>query len=130
MIAVDTNILVRVLVDDPGHPAQVRLARDRVKRAGKVYVPQIIQVETVWVLETAYDMAKRDVVDILDHLLQNSAYILQNENSFQQALSYYRDGPADFADYLVLAECRATNAGLITFDKNLGRNPDTTLLKA
>ena len=130
MIAVDTNVLVRVLVDDPGHPAQVRLARDRVKRAGKVYVPQIVQVETVWVLETAYAMAKRDVVDILDHLLQNSAYILQNENSFLQALSYYRDGPADFADYMVLAECRVANTGLITFDKNLGRNPDTTLLKA
>ena len=130
MIAVDTNVLVRVLVDEPGHMSQVRLARERVKRAGKVYVPQIVQVETVWVLETAYGMPKRDIVDILDHLLQNSAYILQNEHSFQQALTSYRDNPADFADYLILEESRVANAGLITFDKNLGRNTDVTLLKA
>jgi Predicted nucleic-acid-binding protein, contains PIN domain len=130
MIAVDTNVLVRVLVDDPGQAAQVKLARDRVKRAGKVYVPQIVQVETVWVLETAYGMAKPDIVDILDHLLQNSAYMLQNDKSFQQALIAYRDGPADFADYLVLAESRMANATLITFDKILGRGPDVSLLKA
>jgi predicted nucleic-acid-binding protein len=47
MIGIDTNVLVRVLVDDAAQPDQVRIARDHVRRAGSVFVPQIVQVETV-----------------------------------------------------------------------------------
>jgi predicted nucleic-acid-binding protein len=59
VIAVDTNVLVRVLVDDPGQKAQVAAARSQVKRAGQVWVAQIVQAETVWVLESAYGLTGR-----------------------------------------------------------------------
>ena len=54
MIAVDTNVLVRLLINDPNSQTQVSLAKALLKRAGQVYVPQIVQIEMVWVLETAY----------------------------------------------------------------------------
>ncbi|MCO6440817.1 MAG: PIN domain-containing protein [Nitrococcus mobilis] len=50
MIAVDTNVLVRILTDDPGQPEQVQAARALASRARKVYVPLIVMVECVWVL--------------------------------------------------------------------------------
>lgn len=42
MIAFDTNVLVRVLVDDPGEPDQVKAAREKVRRAREVFIPQIV----------------------------------------------------------------------------------------
>ena len=50
MIAVDTNILIRLIVNDPGQPEQVESARHQVKKEGAVFIPQVVQVETVWVL--------------------------------------------------------------------------------
>ncbi|WP_093065922.1 PIN domain-containing protein [Thiothrix caldifontis] len=53
MIAVDTNILVRVLTNDEESPAQTEQARALVKAVKRVFVPQVVQVEFVWVLEQA-----------------------------------------------------------------------------
>ena len=64
MIAVDTNVLVRVLVDDPGQKAQVAAARSQAKRAGQVWVAQIVQAETVWVLESAYDLDRTTILRV------------------------------------------------------------------
>jgi predicted nucleic-acid-binding protein len=66
MIAVDTNVLVRILIDDPGATQQMQSARALRAKSETVYVPQIVQVETVWVLESAYGFDKTDVCKILD----------------------------------------------------------------
>ncbi len=128
MIAVDTNVLIRVLVDDPGQPKQVKAARARVKHARQVFVPQIVQAETVWVLESAYRLDKPAILGILAHLLQNKAYTLQNEATFQKAVKAYTSGDADFADYLIHAECEAAAYPLVTFDKRLAKAPKVTLI--
>ncbi|MGH7822254.1 MAG: PIN domain-containing protein [Candidatus Binatia bacterium] len=126
MIAVDTNVLVRVLIDDPKEKRQVASARARVKQAGQVYIPQIVQVETVWVLETAYGLDKATVVGVLDQLLGNEAYTLQGKSSFETALAEFKGGKADFSDYLILAECKAAGYPLVTFDGELRKSPGAT----
>jgi predicted nucleic-acid-binding protein len=55
MIAIDTNILVRLLINDETAQAQVDLAKGLLKLAKQVYLSQIVQIEMVWVLETAYN---------------------------------------------------------------------------
>lgn len=121
MIAVDTNVLIRVVVDDPGQPQQVARARRQVKAAGRVFIPQVVQAELVWVLEDAFGASKPEIVGLLRHLLTNQAFVLQNEASFESALAQYETGSADFADYLILAEARSAGYPLITFDKRLQR---------
>ena len=129
MIAVDTNVLVRVVVDDPGQSAQVKAARARVRRATHIFIPQIVQVETVWVLESAYGLDKSTVVAVLDHLARNKAFTLQREAQFQRALAAFRTGRADFADYLIEAESKDAGYRLVTFDRRLARAPGVTLLR-
>jgi predicted nucleic-acid-binding protein len=128
MIAVDTNVLVRVLVDDPDQPAQVVAARTRVRRAAHIFIPQIVQVETVWVLESAYGFDKPTVIVVLDHLARNKAVTLQREDQFQRALAAFRTGRADFADYLIEAESMDADYRLVTFDRRLATAPGVTLL--
>jgi len=59
MDAIDTNILVRILINDSQEATQTKLARQYLKRVKQVYVPQIVQVECVWVLQRAYKVPKQ-----------------------------------------------------------------------
>ncbi len=129
MIAVDTNILIRLLVNDPGQPEQVETARQHVKKEGAVFIPQVVQVETVWVLESAYKLVRRQIAPVLEHLDSNAAYTLQNRSSFQRAMKLYLKGNADFSDYLILAESQQEKLQLLTFDKKLGKQAGVILAK-
>jgi predicted nucleic-acid-binding protein len=92
VIPVETHVLVRVLADDPGEEEQVSAARDIVRRAGRVYVPQGVQAETVWVLESAYELPKAETVRVLEHLLANQAYVVQ-EAAAHRITRYWLAGP-------------------------------------
>ena len=130
MIAVDTNVLVRVLVDDPGQPAQVRAAKAVIKKAGEVFISQVVQVETVWILETAYGLKRDDILIVLDTLALNSSYILEHEHLFVEALALFRMNKADFADFVILAAAQNENSTLFTFDKRLSRSSGVKLISS
>jgi len=121
VIAVDTNVLVRILVDEPSQPQQVTAARALASKAGEVFVPLVVLVELVWVLDGAYGLSKSDIVRTLEHLLGNAAFALEREPSCGTALELYRASNADYSDCLILAECQARTLPLHTFDKRLAR---------
>jgi predicted nucleic-acid-binding protein len=104
MIAIDTNVLVRIIVEDVGQAEQTKIARELAKTAQKIYLTQIVQVETTWVLAKVYKLNKPDLIAVLDHLLENPAFVLQNLESFQTALGLFRQSQADIADCLILVE--------------------------
>jgi predicted nucleic-acid-binding protein len=121
VIATDTNLLVRILVDDPGQPEQVVIARRIASEAKQIFVPQIVAVELIWVLQAAYKLDKAIIVQLLEHLLHNSAFVLQAEERFLESLGLFKQHTVDFADCLIAAESRAANCTLMTFDKKLSR---------
>ncbi len=128
MIAVDTNVLVRALVDDPEQPAQVKSSRALIKKAEEVFISQIVQVETVWVLETVYNLKRDDILMVIDTLALNSAYIIEHEHFFIEATAMFRSNKADFADYLILAAAQNQKITLATFDKRLSRSSGVKLI--
>jgi len=119
VIAADTNLIVRILVDDPGQPEQVRIARKIASDAKQLFVPQIVAVELVWVLQSAYKLDKATIVRVLEHLLHNSAFSLQAEDRFLEALGLYKNNSCGFSDCLIAAESQAAKCTLMTFDKRL-----------
>lgn len=121
MIAVDTNVLIRIFVDDPEEIAQTEAARGLAKAAQQVYVPQIVQVESVWVLETAYNFDKATILSVLEHLQTNHAFVLQRSDIFALALEQFRSSNTDFADCVILAESQKYGALLHTFDRRLSK---------
>ena len=69
MIAVDTNVLIRILVDDSDAALQMQSARALLATSDFLYVPQIVQVEIVWVLESAYNLVRiAEVLQCLNNL--------------------------------------------------------------
>lgn len=129
MQAVDTNVLIRILIDDATASKQSATARHFAQKHKKLFIPQIVQIETVWVLESCYHLTKTEVIHILQHLLENSAFTLQFETQFQTALTLFSTSSADFSDCLIVATCSTENYTLTTFDKSLGKLKGVSLLK-
>ena len=128
MQAVDTNVLIRILVTDNKQIEQVRIAREFAKKAKVIFVPQIVQVELVWVLEVAYKLDKNEILHVLQHLETNEAFHLQHAHEFSQSLHLFQSENVDFSDCLIWMESKRENCHVVTFDKKFSRLPDVKLL--
>jgi predicted nucleic-acid-binding protein len=128
MLALDTHVLVRVLVDDPDARHQCQAARKAVSEAGEVAVSQVVQIETVWVLASAYGLSKAALQGILGTVAVHPAFHLQRPQMFEAALRHYLDGHGDFADCMILAESADAGCELATFDRKLGKLPGARVL--
>lgn len=128
MQAVDTNVLVRILIDDASAVKQTEHARHFAVKAKQLFVPQIVQVEIFWVLESCYKLSKSEIISVFEHLLHNSAFVLQFEIQFEYALKLYTTHNPDFADCLILSASIHEDCHLVTFDKKLSKLHGVTLL--
>ena len=121
MLAVDTNVLVRVLARDDA--AQAAAANQFI--APGAWVSHLVLAETVWVLESVYDRTPAQLTEALQLLLAHECLVLQDADTVAAALASFRHRPAlGFSDCLVLAIARkAGHTPLGTFDKGLARLP-------
>ena len=122
MIGLDTNVLVRYLVEDDEQQAAkaAALIEDAVQRGEKLFVASIVLCQVVWVLKVAYGRTRGDITKALGAILRTAQFVIHDIESAYRALVCYESGPGDFADYLI-AE-KAVEAGcekLATFDKKL-----------
>jgi predicted nucleic-acid-binding protein len=129
VIAVDTNVLLRALVDDPTDPAQCSVARALVARAGQVRVASIVFVETLWVLHKRYRAARDEVSRVARELLDHPRYQIEASDELGQALDIFSTNGIDFADAVALADARRAGVGLHTFDRKLAKLPDATIVQ-
>jgi predicted nucleic-acid-binding protein len=122
MIAIDTNVLIRFLLDDdPAQGARVdRLIEDAVRRDEKLFLGHIVLCETVWVLQDLLHVPKPELLTLFEYVLTTGFFEIQAEQVVKAALAAYRNGKADFADYLIgevgLSEGCSITA---TFDRGL-----------
>ncbi len=121
MIALDTNVLVRVLVDDESEPWQIQAARNLLKQHRAAWISKIVLVETVWVLESAFAFGKPEVLKALAALLRRPGITFEDPDTVKEAVNLYTDSSADFADCLILATATSRLRVLYTFDRKLGR---------
>jgi predicted nucleic-acid-binding protein len=128
VLAVDTNVLVRVLVDDPDASDQCRAARQMVSEAGEISVSQIVQIETAWVLAGAYGLSRTTLREVLEKLAAHPAFHLQRQPIFISALQQFSDAHGDFANCMILAESLDAGCELATFDRKFARLPGTRLV--
>ena len=119
MVSVDTNVLVRLFVDDPTAEEQARNVRERLEREQHVFVCQPVQIETAWVLGRSYDFGKAELLRVLDELAQNRAFRLEQEELFRAALAIFRAANIDFADAVVLAIGKHRDLPTLALDKKL-----------
>ncbi len=123
MLAVDTNVLVRLLARDDTKQAA---AADAAIVKG-AWVSQLVLAEAMWVLDAVYERTPRQLIAALDLLLAHESLVLQDADVVAAALAHFRARPGlGFSDCLLLEIARkAGHTPLATFDKALGRLPGT-----
>ena len=119
MRAVDTNVLVRLVVRDK--PEQVRLAESFI--AIGAWVSHLVLAEAMWVLDAVYDRTPEQIAGAIDMLLNHKDLTIQDAEVVTNALEHFRKRPAlGFSDCLVLESARkAGHTPLGTFDRDLSK---------
>lgn len=116
MIALDTNVLVRVVTAD--EPRQLKAAI-AVMESGPLWVSKTVFLETEWVLRYAYKLSREAILAALQGLLGYEALEVESRGTVLQALRWYEKG-MDFADALHLSSSADADR-FATFDRELAK---------
>ena len=132
MIALDTNVIVRFLVRDDEKQAHAVYAR--FKKAEKerehLFVPLVVVLEVIWVLESAYEMSRGDILPAMADLRQMPILEFERADVLEQVLSSGKRCKTGLADLLIAHSAQASGCdAAITFDKKAARFPFFRLLK-
>lgn len=123
MIGVDSNVLIRLFVED--NPQQSEAARKffASRTVGeKAFISTVAIAELVWGLSGVYDYARQDVFIALDSLLDSENVELENEVSVVGAIELARQKNTHIADCIIAAAARAAGCtATVTFDQPASR---------
>ena len=132
MIGLDTNVLVRYVVqDDPAQgAAAAALVESRCTVEQPGLIATVVLAELVWVLRGAYRYDKPTVVDVLRQVLRTSAFRVEDPPLAWAALRHYERGTADFADHLIGEGNRSRGCETTyTFDQQAASGRNFTALR-
>lgn len=126
MRAVDTNVLVRLIARDD--VAQVRAAEGFVAKGA--WISHLILAETMWVLDSVYDLSREQISTAVEMLLNHQDLTLQDADAVSAALvDFRRYSKVEFSGCLALAIARkAGHCPLATFDRDLAKLADVERL--
>lgn len=131
MIGIDTNVLVRYLVQDDAAQARAAAAviDGAASRGEGLFVAAVTLCELVWVLESAYERSRAAIAAALEQIARTGDVTLEHADYVRAAVAAYKTTSADFADALVgrineAAGCEHT----ATFDRGLKRLPQFRVL--
>lgn len=112
IVSIDTNVLVRFLVEDEGAKGQCQSAKQLFMRHA-VFIPDSVFMETEWVLRAVYRVRPTEICSAFHKVLGLAQVIVADKSLLKQILSYYETG-FDFADALHLLRCEGYE--MKTFD--------------
>jgi predicted nucleic-acid-binding protein len=126
MIGLDSNILVRYLTNDD--PIQSLKATEVIERRlteeNPGFVSIVAMVETVWVLDRAYELTTNEIAAAVERMLQTSVLVVENEQQVFTAMIALKEGRGSFADALIVAlGARVGCSSTLTFDQKAPRLP-------
>lgn len=111
MIAIDTNVLLRYLLDDD--PIQAAIAAKLITGKDSVLITDVVLVETVWTLKgKKYQLGKANLMTVIQTLFKEPGICFENAQVVWMALNDYRKAQpvrgkiADFADALIINKAK------------------------
>jgi len=126
MRAVDTNVLIRLIVQD--NSPQTAAAKDFIRDG--IWISTLALAETMWVLAAIYGHSPDKIGEAIEMMLDLPNAVLQDAEAVEEALSLFHGRPAlGFSDCLIIALARKTgNLPLGTFDRRLAKVDGAHLL--
>ena len=130
MIALDTNVLVRFLVNDDARQAEAArtlLAKLTPERPG--FICREVSVELAWVLDRAYGFSRLRIARVFEELVATEELRFETADDVIRAADAYRRGGAELSDRMIAAAARRSGADtLYTFDRRAAQLQGAVLL--
>ncbi len=133
VIGIDTNVLLRWLIDDEpvggDAPHQTALVERAIAGKGPCYANAVVIAETLWVVGGPLKQPRSVQAEIVERLLNSVNVEVSDRDAVESALDGLKSGGGGFADHLIgamnrLAGCATT----LTFDKAAAKSADFTEL--
>lgn len=131
MIGIDTDILLRPWFDDD--PTQNKridaLLAEHGGLPGALLVTDVVLVEAVWTLKSAFEQDKHAQLIAVRSLLEETAFAFENRDAVLKAKSLFESGSCGFADCLVVAKHSRLGCDFTaTFDRGMRKLPCVRVL--
>lgn len=123
MIAIDTNVLLRYLLQDD--PTQSKQAAALITGDEDALITDVVLVETLWTLKgKRYNLKKESILKVINSLFEEPTIKFEDGQTIWRALNDYKNATpvksggkkkeADFPDALIINKARfaISNAGL------------------
>lgn len=113
---IDTNVLVRLLVDD--HSVHAERAAEIARQYRLVVMPGVL-LETAWVLGSNFRLSRQTVVELLQRVVDLENFVVLDVDRVKRAIDGFARG-MDFADAMHVS-LMGEGETFLTFDKDLAR---------
>jgi predicted nucleic-acid-binding protein len=120
MKALDTNILIRFLVRDDEKQARAVYESFKNAEAEKdvFFVPLLVVLEAVWVLEAVYEIKRSDILAAVNELLLMPILQFEAQTAIRKFLSSAYESHIDLSDLLIAHSAEAAGCdSVLTFDR-------------
>ena len=114
-ILVDTNVLLRYLLDDEESMA---LIAEQVINGGAWATPEVL-AEITYVLESVYELPRAEIHAALCVISNNVE--LRPASICNVAIKEYGETNLDFVDCIIVAYAKASNERIFSFDKGINK---------
>lgn len=130
MDALDTNVLLRYILDDDVE--QSERARSLIHSLSSTYqafIGREVILELVWVLTSVYKFNRSLIANILLSLIYAMEFDVEEAHSLEQAISLFEHSRSDLSDLLILVAARRNHALPVhSFDKRFAKQENVSLL--
>ena len=124
MKALDTNVLVRFLVKDDERQSEIvyKVFKQAEMDNSDFFVPLLVVLETLWVLESVYNLARNDILESMNEVLLMPILKFEAQSAIQRFISVARESKIDLSDILIACSAKVSGCeSVLTFDKKASK---------
>ncbi len=132
MISIDTNVLIRDLVEDDAEQVEAtRSLLDSLTIEDPGFVCREVILEISWVLASAYRFTREQIGEALLRIIGMENLLVETSDDVARSARHYGENNDDFSDLMILEASRRMGAlPLYTFDRRLSRMEGAALVGA
>ena len=124
-VVIDTNLLVRYLINDDQKKADAvdNLLDKAIKGEVRIIIQSVVIAEFVWVLESFYQLEADAILELVEAIVNTSGLDVTDKSTVISALRLYKNRNVDFIDAWIIEFAKERGIKTIyTFDKKHFRN--------
>ncbi len=125
MKGIDTNILVRFLIGDDKVQTKIvyKIFNNAELLKTELFVPLLVVLELIWVLESVYEISRKDIIDSIDDLLLMPILQFEHQSILQQFVKNTYSNNYDLSDLLISHTAQSQGCEVVlTFDKKASKH--------